>query len=234
MEAIKECILEDEFYPKKLKTISDAPKSLYYKGNISLLLDDVVAVIGKRDTSKRYAQMAYRIGSLLADDGYVVLNGLAIGCDTDAIKGALSKKGRVVAIMPCGLDRVYPSSNKELVQQILENDGCIISEYPKGVRPERYRFVQRDRIQAALSDRVVVVDSEKKSGTMHTVQYAAKYKTPVACVMEKGDLPSPNGNIYMVKENLACSITDTTSLKAFVRQPQIKQISLFDLDDKIK
>lgn len=230
MELIKECILDDELYPEKLKTISDAPKTLYYKGNIDLLLGNVVAVIGKRETSKRYAQMAYQIGSLLAGDGYVVLNGLAIGCDTDAIKGALSKKGRVVAIMPCGLDRVYPSSNKELVQQILENDGCIISEYPNGIRPERYRFVQRDRIQAALSDRVVVVDSEKKSGTMHTVKYAAKYKKPVACVIEKGNLPSPNGNIYMVEENLACSITDTASLKAFMEQPQFKQISLFDTD----
>ncbi len=231
IEMIRECRMSDELYPPKLKKLSGAPEMLYYKGDIELLTDNVVAVIGKRERSEKYKQIAYQIGAYLADKGYVVLNGLACGCDTDAIRGALSKNGKVVAVMPCGLDQVYPNANKKLADQILEKGGCILSEYPPGLCPEKYRFVQRDRIQAALSDRIVVVESEKNGGTMHTVNYAVKYHRPIACVMEEEKSASPAGNTYLVKENIAASITGIESLEAFLQQRRIEyeQINLFDI-----
>ena len=205
--------------------------TLYYIGDDGLLSKSIVAVIGKRDRSLRYARKAYEIGAQLAEDGYVVLNGLAIGCDTDAIKGALSKKGKVIAVLPCGLDQVYPASNRALAEQILENGGCIVSEYPVGTKPEKYRFVQRDKVQAKLANHVVVIETEKDGGTMHTVEYALQEQKPIACVVEEGEEHSPTGNAYLIKESIAVPITSIESLRDFLQQPKIKyeQISLFDI-----
>ena len=85
-------------------------------------------------------------------EGFDVVNGLAVGCDTAALRGALSEGGRCVAVLPCGLDMVVPSVNEYLAQEILEKGGCLISEYAEGTEPEKYRYVQRDRLQGRLSE----------------------------------------------------------------------------------
>ena len=85
--------------------------------------------------------------------------------------------------MPCGLDYVYPKCNEALLKKILQNGGCIVSEYEVGTRPERWRFVARDRIQAMLSDKIVVVECEEKSGTMHTVKAGMEYEKSLACIV---------------------------------------------------
>jgi DNA processing protein len=227
MWKIKSCNKADSCYPTHLKNQDSAPKILYYVGDISACESIVVAVVGKRDAKERYLQIAHRIGEMLAKEGCTVLNGLAIGCDAQALEGAVAANGKVVAVMAGGLDEVYPRSNQRLAEKIVENGGCLISEYPSGMRPQKYMFVQRDRIQAMLSNKVFIVDAEKEGGTMHTAEYAVKYDKPLGCFVEVAGRESPSGNQYLVDLGKASAIRDTEGLLAFVGQPEYTQMSLF-------
>ena len=227
MWEIKSCKKNDGCYPKRLCDLTSAPEILYYIGDITACENIVIAVIGKRSAQDRYLQIAHRIGKLLAENGCTVLNGLAVGCDTHALEGAIAAKGKAVAVMPGGLDEIYPKSNKKLAEKIIESGGCLISEYPNGTKPQKYTFVQRDRIQAMLSNKIFVVDSEKDGGTMHTVEYAYKLAKPLGCFVEVSGKESPTGNRFLVDSNMASAVCDTNDLMKFVGQPEYVQMSLF-------
>lgn len=227
MWEIKSCKKNDICYPKHLRDVPSAPETLYYVGDISVCENVVIAVIGKRDAQERYLQIARKIGELLAKEGCTVLNGLAIGCDAHALEGALAANGKGIAVMPGGLDEIYPKTNKKLAEKIVENGGCLVSEYPNGTKPQKYTFVQRDRIQAMLSNKVFVVDSERKSGTMHTAEYAFKLEKPLGCFMEISEKESPVGNRFLVDSNMARAVCNTDGLKKFLCQPEYMQMTLF-------
>lgn len=227
MWEIKSCKKTDVCYPKPLRDMASAPEVLYYVGDISACENVVVAVVGRRDADERYLQIARRIGEMLAKKGCTVLNGLAIGCDAKALEGAVAAKGKAVAVMPGGLDEIYPKSNQKLAEQIVAGGGCLISEYPSGTKPQRYMFVQRDRIQAMLSNKVLIVDANKDGGTMHTAEYAVKYDKPLGCFMEAGGKESPSGNQFLIDSHKASAVRDTEGLMKFVEQPEYAQMTLF-------
>ena len=176
----------------------------------------VVAVIGKRDASAAAAKNARRCGEIAAECGYIVLNGLAIGCDTKALEGALSAGGRCVAVLPCGLDRIYPKSNIALAEIIVQRGGCLVSEYPSGTAPEKWRFVARDKIQAQLADKILVVDCEEKSGTMHTVREGARLGKKLGCIAGMSGMAS--GNRLMVDNFGAEKLKGEKALKKFLEE----------------
>ncbi len=227
MWEIKSCQKNDECYPKTLRDIKTAPDILYYIGDISACENVVIAVVGKRDATERYLKIAKMVGGVLANKGFTVLNGLAIGVDAYASEGAVEAKGKVVAVMPGGLDEFYPKSNQNLAERIVENGGCLISEYPNGIRPQKYTFVQRDRIQAMLSNKVFIVDAEKDGGTMHTADYALKYARPLGCFIEETGVQSPSGNQMLVDNHRASAVSGTEALIEFVGQPEYAQMTLF-------
>ena len=227
MWEIKSCKKIDSCYPKCLRDLIHTPDILYYVGDIAVCDNLIIAVIGKRNAEERYLRIAHRIGELLAKEGCTVLNGLAIGCDTQALEGAIAAKGKVIAVMPGGLDEIYPKSNKKLAEKIVENGGCLISEYPNGTKPKRYTFVQRDKIQAMLSNKVLLVASEKESGTMHTAEYAMKLAKPLGCFVESSERETPEGNRFLVESNMASAVCDTDTLMEFIEQPEYVQMSLF-------
>ena len=111
---------------------------------------------------------------------------LAVGCDTAALRGTLSKGGRCVAVLPCGLDKIVPAVNDVLAEEILENGGCLISEYEAGTEAEKYRFVQRDRLQSGLREAVLLVFAEEDSGSLKTTEFARKQGVKVLC-FQQGD-----------------------------------------------
>jgi DNA processing protein len=113
--------------------------------------------------------------------GITIVNGLALGCDTYALKGALSIGGKCIAVMPCSLDQIVPKSNYRLASTILENGGLLISEYPTGTKLEKYMYVERDRLQSTVSDAIIVIEATPGSGTMHTVRAAQRQGKPIAC-----------------------------------------------------
>lgn len=225
MQEIKSCTKEDICYPKRLRDDPFAPDTLYYIGDIGVCNSSTIAVIGKRETDSRHSQIASRIGALLAKKGYTVLNGLAIGIDRFALEGSISVGGKTIAVMPGGLDQVYPKSNKDLAEQIVNAGGCLISEYPPGTRPQKYTFVKRDRIQALLANKVFIVDAEKSGGTMHTADFATKVVKPLGCFIEKNGA-SPAGNQYLVDSHRATAVHDTADMLSFLELPDYEQVSL--------
>lgn len=206
----------DVDFPKKL--LSGATKEIYFAGDITLLSGDiqVVAVIGKRDATNAVAKNARRCGEISAGCGYIVLNGLAIGCDTRALEGTLAAGGKCVAILPCGLDHIYPKSNAALAEKILKSGGCLISEYPPGTAPEKWRFVARDKIQAQLADKILVVDCEEKSGTMHAVREGARLGKKLGCISGMSGMAS--GNRLMVEKFGAEKLKGEKALKKFLEE----------------
>ena len=222
------CQRDDEIYPKRLREIKNAPKLLYYKGDITVCNDLVIAVIGKRDASARYLEIARKIGGILAQKGVTVLNGLALGIDAAALEGVVESNGKAIAVMPGGLDDIYPKRNQELAERVLRNGGCLISEYPQGTKPQRYTFVQRDRIQAMLSNKLLVVEAEKDGGTMQTVDYAVKFSKPLGCFAEKEGVKSPEGNQLLIETYKASPIADMARLIEFMNQQDYYQLSLFE------
>ena len=240
MNRIDECKIGDMLYPKRMGECRGAPKRLFFIGDIGICNEKVIGVIGRRETGLENLEKSKRIGEALAEIGYVVLNGLAVGCDTWAIRGALDKGGKVVAVLPCGLDEIYPKSNENLAREIVEKGGCLVSEYMPKVTPERYTFVQRDRIQAMLAEKIVVVYCDRDGGTMKTVEYAMKYGKPVGCLTHDIDFGAVNrwtdityesgteGNSFLIETGRARPISGIDALMEFLWQQGYEQMSLFD------
>ena len=124
------------------------PDYLYYRGDINLLQSSVVAVIGSREISERGKAISRNITQALCKREKTILNGLALGCDAEVLRKVVEIGGKGIAVMPCGLDQIYPKTNQELAEEILEKGGCLISEYPVGIKPRKENFVARDRLQA--------------------------------------------------------------------------------------
>ncbi len=163
------CGINDGDYPESLKNIYNPPLLLFYKG---YLMPDVprLAVVGSRKCSPYGRAVASRLSAEAAAAGITIVSGAAYGIDTEAHKGALTT-GRTVAVLGCGPDVVYPSSNRRLLQQILEK-GVIISEYAPGTKPLPAFFPARNRIISGLCQGTLVVEAAMHSGSLITAGFA--------------------------------------------------------------
>ncbi|MCL2577329.1 MAG: DNA-processing protein DprA [Defluviitaleaceae bacterium] len=162
---------EHERFPALLKEIPDPPVGIFCIGTLPSDNTHKVAVIGSRKCSE-YGLMAARVLSKpLAEAGVVIVSGMARGVDSMAHRGALEGGGKTIAVLGCGVDVCYPSENRNLRKEIIEN-GCVISEYPPETRPAPAFFPARNRIISGLSYGVVVAEAGKKSGTLITVDQA--------------------------------------------------------------
>lgn len=196
-DGIAICKRDEEQYPRILRQLSGMPPVLYYKGNIGILNQQKsIALIGTRTPSDAGKTLSYESGRRIGTANINLVNGLALGCDTEALKGALAAGGKCVAVMPCGLDEIIPKANQRLAEEILEKGGCLISEYPPGTKVQKYSYVQRDRLQSGVSREVVIVEAELKSGTMHTAEFAMRQHKRLACYYYKM-LELHSGNRYL-------------------------------------
>lgn len=196
-DGIAICKRDEEQYPRILRQLSGMPPVLYYKGNIGILNQQKsIALIGTRTPSDAGKTLSYESGRRIGTANINLVNGLALGCDTEALKGALAAGGKCVAVMPCGLDEIIPKANQRLAEEILEKGGCLISEYPPGTKVQKYSYVQRDRLQSGVSREVVIVEAELKSGTMHTAEFAMRQHKRLACFYYKM-LELHSGNRYL-------------------------------------
>jgi DNA processing protein len=196
--------LDDDF-PENLKHIGvDSPVLLYYKGNKSLLAYDTsIAVIGTRNPSIDGFKRAIEYSGLITNNGFVVVSGLAQGCDTAAHLGAIKDEGKTIAVIPSGIGCVYPKSNKKLHDNILDNNGCIVTEYEPYALPRKYTFIERDRIQAALSAGLLIIESSLSGGTSYTYKYGVKYERQIAVSEhESFDENNMSLNQYIIRERI--------------------------------
>lgn len=211
---------DSEYYPERLRGISDPPVLLFVKGSPGCLASGLAcAVIGTKEPSPYGLKYANWLGALLAGKGFVVVSGLARGCDTGAHQGCVQAKGPTVAVLAHGLDQVYPPENRDLAEQILSTEGCLASEYPPGEKPFKYSFVERDRIQSGLSSGLIVVETDLEGGTMHTVRFGLEERRPIACLKHPEHLASlaqARGNKKLIAEGKATPLNSREDVAAFL------------------
>jgi DNA processing protein len=162
---------DDELYPPRLKEIDQPPPVLYVRGNLTLEDSWAVAVVGTRRVSTYGRQVAEELGSFLAVNGVTVVSGLARGVDAIAHQSAIKSGGRTIAVLGCGLDRIYPPEHAQLAGKIMAS-GALISDYPPGTPPDASNFPPRNRIISGLTMATVVVEAGETSGALITAQFA--------------------------------------------------------------
>ncbi len=205
----------DSLYPKKLAEIPQAPFALYCRGAAEILSAECVGVVGTRHPDGEGLKAAFSFSKDCASQGVTVVSGLAFGIDSAAHKGALAADGgKTVAVLGCGIDTVYPASNRRLAGEILRCSGCIVSEYPPEEPVRKWQFPERNRIISGLSEAVMVVQAPDKSGALITADFALEqgrdlcvHPAAVAFAKKQGSpagkddvFSSPTGVLRLVEE----------------------------------
>ncbi|AWB66455.1 DNA-protecting protein DprA [Saccharobesus litoralis] len=169
-------------YPEQLKQIVSAPLLLFAKGNIDLLVQPQVAIVGSRSASHYGLDNAFQFAAELARKGIVVTSGFATGVDGKAHQGALSVEGATIGVLGTGVDIVYPKRHHALAHQIVDNGGLLLSEFKPGTPARAQHFPRRNRIISGLSLGVLVVEAALKSGSLITARYAAEHNREVFAI----------------------------------------------------
>lgn len=199
-------VRDDADYPGLLSHINQAPPVIYTLGNTDVLRMPSVAMVGSRAATSYGRRVARRIAGDLAGWGVCVVSGLALGIDGQAHGGAIDAGGATVAVLGCGLDVVYPRSNRGLYEQI-RADGLLVSEYPLGTPPEPFRFPARNRIIAGLSLGVVVVEATRKSGSLITVQFGLEAGREIFAVPGQVDSAKSAGAHWLVQQGASLAVS---------------------------
>ncbi|MCD5396250.1 MAG: DNA-processing protein DprA [Candidatus Pacebacteria bacterium] len=173
---------KESLFPESLKKIKNPPKTLYLLGDLDIKNKPILAVVGTRRCTDYGKKVVINFTKNLAEAGFIIVSGLAKGIDTLAHKTCLEYKGKTIAVLGSGLDRIYPKENKVLAEEILKQGGAIISEYPPGTPPNHFHFPERNRIIAGLSLGVLVIEAREKSGALITADWAFLQKKPVFAV----------------------------------------------------
>ena len=190
----------DPEYPDKFKNYPMMPSSFYLKGYLPDPQKRSVAIVGARKCSAYGQQSAEYFSSALAGKGVQIISGLALGTDSYAHKGCLKAGGTTFAVMGCGIEHIYPRSNTKLYRQILESGGGIISEFDPAAPPLPYHFPIRNRLISALSDAVIIIEAEMRSGSLITAAYALEQGVPVYAVPGKISDRLSSGTNDLIKQ----------------------------------
>lgn len=197
----------DAAYPVRLKNIPDPPMVLYYRGNLpDCDASPLIGVVGTRKASAYGLGVAKRMGYQIAKCGGIVVSGMASGIDGAAMQAALTAGGCVIGVLGCGVDVVYPLSNRGLYADA-ERYGCLISEFPPGSAPEGWHFPKRNRIISGLSCGVLVVEAPLGSGSLITARSAADQGRDVFAVPGNIDVPSFVGSNQLIREGASLVTT---------------------------
>jgi len=172
MRTIKWVSWNDSDYPPLLRETYDPPSVIYYRGELPNPQKPLLGMVGTRKPSQQASEQAYKIAGNIGRSGISVISGLALGIDAMSHRGNLISGAPGYAVLGSGIDEIYPSSNRPLAKRILDSGGAIISEYPPGVAPSKWSFPARNRIIAALSRSVLIVEAPEKSGALITAAFA--------------------------------------------------------------
>ena len=204
--------INDDIYPECLKEISDPPEKLYYKGNLELLKSKrMIAVVGTRNPSSYGKLCCEYMIKKMSKANITIVSGFAKGIDSIAHKTSLLTGTKTIAVIASGLDIVYPASNLSLYKEI-EEKGLILTEYEAGTKPFKGNFPQRNRIIAALSKGVIVVESKDRGGSLITADLALEYNRDVYAI--PGDIFSEysKGCNNLIRDAKAKSLSNIKEL----------------------
>ena len=169
-------------YPKMLRNIEKPPSRLYVLGNIEVLNDIGIAVVGSRTNTEYGEKMCKKFVKGLLEYNINIISGLAFGIDSIAHKACLKNCGKTIAVLPSGLKNICKATNKVLIEEIIKNDGAIISEYENDIEADSNKFLERNRIVAGLGIGTLVVEAGYRSGTSVTARFTQQDEKPVFCV----------------------------------------------------
>ena len=194
---------EDAAYPNRLKHIPDPPLVLYYRGVLPDFDSEVpIGIVGTRQATAYGLNTARQLGGEIAACGALVVSGMAAGIDAMATQGALQQGRPAVAVLGCGVDVVYPVSNRKLYET-LDQQGCILSEFPPEEKPNRWNFPKRNRIISGLSCGVLVVEAPAKSGALITARQAMEQGRDVFVVPGNIGVAACEGSNALMKDGAA-------------------------------
>lgn len=196
-------------YPKQLLDLEDPPEKLYCKGNISLLLDkNSLAIVGSRRMTRYGEDVTVRVAKALAKKGYTITSGFMYGVDTVAHEATLAVKGKTIAVLGSGINVIYPKENRDLYNKIIQEGGCVVSEYPEDFPPDKWTFPKRNRIVAALSLKgTLVIEAAEYSGSLITASYADALNRPLYAIPGSVFSPTSKGTNLLIRNGIAKCVT---------------------------
>ena len=190
----------DKRYPSRLKQLEDPPAVLFCKGKLPDLNSRIcIAVVGTRKMSEYGKQAAYKIAYEMSAANAVVVSGMALGIDGVAAGGAIAAGGDTVAVLGCGIDVIYPKQHEILYEKIAKN-GAVISEFMPSTPPDRYNFPVRNRIISGLCQGTLVVEGDRRSGSLITAKTAIKQGREVFALPGKVDESNSEGPNELIRD----------------------------------
>lgn len=220
---IKPLFYLDVGYPRRLLQCDDSPMMLYYKGNANLNANRVVAIVGTRNVTNYGKENCIQLVNDLIEDQVLIVSGLAYGIDTVAHQSAVKAGIPTVGVLGNGLQQIYPSANKRLAEEMLEQGG-LLTECMSGTLPDRENFPRRNRIIAGMADVVVVVESALKGGSLITADLANSYNREVLAFPGRVmDLYSQGCN-YLIRSSRAHLMESVANLRYVMRWDQERKM----------
>jgi len=193
---------------KSLLQIPDPPKQIYVLGKLPEDESPKIAIVGTRKASTYGYNIATQLASELANFGFIIVSGLAMGIDTAAHKGCLSAGGRTIAVLPNGLDKIYPAQNENLAKSIIDQEGALISEYPNGTPTYKDNFLRRNRLISGLCLGVIIIEAPQRSGSLSTASHAAEQGREVFVIPGPINHPNFAGSHALLRDG--CRLVSST------------------------
>jgi DNA processing protein len=199
----------DDAWPERVGDLAEhAPHALWARGDVARLatLERSVALVGARAATGYGEHVTIELASGLVDRGFAIVSGAAYGVDGAAHRAALASRGSTVAVLAGGLDRFYPAGHEQLIGRILDR-GVVLSEVPPGTAPTKWRFLQRNRVIAALANATVVVEAGWRSGSLNTAHHALTLSRPLGAVPGPVTSAASAGCHRLLRETPALCVT---------------------------
>ena len=226
----------NDAYPRRLKYFDQSPVMLYYKGSSNLNPQRTVGIVGTRKPTEYGMVQCEHIVKGLQAYGVSVISGLAFGIDTISHRTSVETGQETIGVLGHGLDMVYPANNRKLAAKMIDHGG-LLTEFISGSRPDRENFPMRNRIIAALSDAVIIVESAIKGGSIITAEFANAYNKDIFALPGRVDDAMSAGPNNLIKSHRAAMIHSAKDIGYVMRWEEIKnqpvQAQLFvELDDR--
>lgn len=224
--------LTNEAIPMVLQKIPSPPKEMFVSGPLEELLNRPrLSVVGTRKPTPYGIQVTKSLIQELAAQGIVIISGLAFGVDSIAHRACLEAHGQTIAVLPTSLGCIYPASHRHLAQQIIDQGGALVSEYPPGSTAYKTNFVARNRLVSGLGDAILIIEAAHKSGTLHTTNFALEQGKDVMVIPGNITSPLSAGTNNLLKDGATPITSSQDVINALgLSNPKHAQLSILAAD----